>query len=642
MQRAPYTAPLIAGLVFFSAVIGARELGWLQGLELALHDAYAHNTVRTDEHRPDVVMLYVTEGDIRELGHWPISDRELARALQLLVDGGARIIGLDIYRDLPVPPGEANLEALLQSHSNIIAVHKFGEPDADGISGPWPLRALSSPSREGFNDVIPDTNGRVRRGLLFMDDGSGGPVDYAFALRIALLALSREGTFPAADPEHRDWMRLGAATFRPFEGRDGGYVRADDAGYQILLNSSRDHAGLSSFDLLTLLEGDVDPELIRDRIVMVGSNAQSLRDFFHLPSTGADEQVAGIALHGHIVQQLLDSARGRLATIRVLSEWQETSLVLALVVIGSAMGLGVRWLGMGPTSIAGVALVGFWSVAWGGLVAYGSSLWIPMVGPSLAWTSTFLATSVWTSSRDRALREALVQLVPDSTTPELARDLWRRRAGLFASRDPQPIRLKASILVLQMEGPAAEVEKLHPAQLVEWLDGLMSPLLELVGRHHGTTEVFSGDGLRATFGAPVPGHSEEEFARDARNAVLCAVGMANVLESINTRHWQQGLPAATLRVGINTGWVVGGGLGRKQALAGKHVLTGAEVFTARRLAADESVVHDFEHNPCLTLLSDTTHGYLNQMIATERLGPLVFRDSDQVIYAHRVTDQRTT
>ena len=40
------------------------------------------------------------ERDIREQGHWPISDRTLAEAISALLEAGAQVIGLDLYRDL--------------------------------------------------------------------------------------------------------------------------------------------------------------------------------------------------------------------------------------------------------------------------------------------------------------------------------------------------------------------------------------------------------------------------------------------------------------------------------------------------------------------------------------------------------------
>ncbi len=104
-MRAGLLASAATGLVVCAAVLALREVGALQPLEIALYDHYlGRGSLRAPGTSP-VLMVQITEQDIRELGHWPISDRDLGEALRAIADAGARVIGLDIYRDLPVPPG---------------------------------------------------------------------------------------------------------------------------------------------------------------------------------------------------------------------------------------------------------------------------------------------------------------------------------------------------------------------------------------------------------------------------------------------------------------------------------------------------------------------------------------------------------
>jgi adenylate cyclase len=81
--------------------------------------------------------------------------------------------------------------------------------------------------------------------LLFQDDGDD--VAYAFALRLAMLYLSVDGVVPEPDPSVPEWIRLGRTTLQPFASSDGGYVNADDAGYQILLDFGAADQALDSF-----------------------------------------------------------------------------------------------------------------------------------------------------------------------------------------------------------------------------------------------------------------------------------------------------------------------------------------------------------------------------------------------------------
>jgi len=63
---------------------------------------------------PRLLVVAVTEEDIRALGNWPASDQTLDQLFQRLEQYQPRVIGLDIYRDLPVEPGHAELATRLQ------------------------------------------------------------------------------------------------------------------------------------------------------------------------------------------------------------------------------------------------------------------------------------------------------------------------------------------------------------------------------------------------------------------------------------------------------------------------------------------------------------------------------------------------
>ena len=60
---------------------------------------------------PRILLVTVTERDIQKHGTWPLPDGILAEAVEMLGRHQPRAIGLDIYRDIPVPPGSARLAA---------------------------------------------------------------------------------------------------------------------------------------------------------------------------------------------------------------------------------------------------------------------------------------------------------------------------------------------------------------------------------------------------------------------------------------------------------------------------------------------------------------------------------------------------
>ena len=103
-------AAAIVAVAVFAAVLALREAGVLQPSELLVYDQWTRSASEAPQPDSRIVLVQITEQDIRELGHWPLSDRILADTLRVLVAADARAIGLDIYRDLPVPPGERHAE----------------------------------------------------------------------------------------------------------------------------------------------------------------------------------------------------------------------------------------------------------------------------------------------------------------------------------------------------------------------------------------------------------------------------------------------------------------------------------------------------------------------------------------------------
>lgn len=64
----------------------------------------------------------------------------MAKVLEILTHYHPRAIGLDLYRDTPVPPGSKELEVILTKNHNIITAMKFGGAEKIGIPPPPVLK----------------------------------------------------------------------------------------------------------------------------------------------------------------------------------------------------------------------------------------------------------------------------------------------------------------------------------------------------------------------------------------------------------------------------------------------------------------------------------------------------------------------
>ena len=111
-------------------VIGLRTSGVLQLVEWAAFDQMiSWRPVEPVDQR--IVLVTIDEPDIQKIGQWPIPDATLAQLIEKLKQQQPVAIGLDIYRDLPVPPGHQELLEIYRTTSNLIGIEKVGS-DANG------------------------------------------------------------------------------------------------------------------------------------------------------------------------------------------------------------------------------------------------------------------------------------------------------------------------------------------------------------------------------------------------------------------------------------------------------------------------------------------------------------------------------
>src|SRR4029078_2750937 len=92
----------------------------------------------------------------------------------------------------------------------------------------------------------------------------------------------------------------------------------------------------------------------------------------------------------------------------------------------------------------------------------------------------------------------------------------------------------------------------------------------------------------AVFGVPVPRTTPGQVAQDARNAVRCALAMAQQMRELNVRWSERNLPVCSMRIEIHTGPLVAGSLGSTERQ--EYTVIGDSVNTASRL---ESFEKDF-------------------------------------------------
>ena len=614
-------AALTAAAVFLLVVV-LRLAGALERLELGVYDlAMRLRPAATLDER--IVIIDETEDDIERLGH-PLSDQTLARVVERVLAMKPRVLGVDKFRDIPVAPGTDALARAVNANRNVLWIYQFGGQGSRRISAPqW----LKRPSQAAFNDVLLDAGGTVRRGLLFLDDG--GQPQRSFALALALTYLAPQGIAPrpdATDPAH---MRLGATTLAPLEARDGGYAGSDASGYQMLLDYRGAPAPFRRYTLGDLLDGRIDGAVVRDRVVIVGSSATSLKDFFQTPfSSAALPYVTGSELHAHQVSQLLRLAQGESKPVRTLPEMVEI-LLLALCCLA---GL-VAWVATRPQTLAALIAGGLTALAIAWYAAAAASIWFPILPLVLGFVLTASASAGLRALHEARERQAMMGMFSRFMAPEVARELWRRRSEMTEGYALRPQHLDATVLFADLHGYSPVAARLAPADTARWLNEFLAPMADVIMAHRGVIRQYAGDAIMAVFGAPLPSETRAEHERDARTSVECAREMQRRFAELNDAWSRDGKPTAGLRIGLYSGPMVGCNIGSRQRL--EYTVIGDTVNMAARLQALALPDGD-EGERGRILIGDTTRALLPVHEACERVGSFVLKGRSEPVSVYRI------
>lgn len=378
---------VVAGVIVTGLVLGVRQVGGWQHLELAAYD-------RLVQIQPDVgpdprlLIVAITESDIQAQKRWPISDQAIAQTLAELQRHQPAAIGLDILREIPQPPGRTALLQQLQA-PNVIAIATLGDTAHNRTQVPPGVPA----ERVGFNDIVSDSDNVIRRNFIFgqdeaTDSTKGEATElYSLSLRLALKYLAGRGITPKQPWKNYQAVRWGQAVLTPLQTNSGGYVNVDAAAYQVLLSYRSTSQVARQVTLTQVLQRQVDPAWIKDKIILIGTTAPSIKDLFLTPYSAIEQgnpNVPGVVIHAHMVSQLLSAALGQRSLFWFWPEWGEVLWIVSCSAVGALLAWRIRHpLHLGV--VCSVAVGGLFLVSWGGFT---QSAWIPFVAPAIALVGT--------------------------------------------------------------------------------------------------------------------------------------------------------------------------------------------------------------------------------------------------------------
>ncbi|MBL8379495.1 MAG: adenylate/guanylate cyclase domain-containing protein [Burkholderiales bacterium] len=171
--------------------------------------------------------------------------------------------------------------------------------------------------------------------------------------------------------------------------------------------------------------------------------------------------------------------------------------------------------------------------------------------------------NAWRVLQERArLHEAFGQQV----SPEIVDELLRQ-GGAIASR-----RGTVCVMFMDIRDFTPLVEHKSPEEIVALQNAVFGAAVEVVNAHRGIINQFLGDGLMATFGAPL------ETGRDSANALAAARALVAAMRQLAA---EGRIPPVRIGVGLHTGEAVTGNIGSAQRQ--QYSISGNVVILAARI-----------------------------------------------------------
>ena len=550
-----------------------------------------------------VAIVDIDEASLKSLGQWPWPRSHLRDMVATLLEAGALAVGFDVVFAEPdrlSPPAiAASLELPAQLREALVELGDTDSLFADVLRGnPVALGMSGSTDPTSAAEVSSAPTAKV---VEFRGDPR--PFLYAFPSLLRNIdrlesAATGLGMF-SLTPEHDGVVRRVPAVLRV---QDKVYP---SLGLELLRLASRaDHIGIlrneagSGIESIRirkveiptdrngliwlrfskhqpslyipaqeLFGGGFDADLVRNKLVLVGTSATGLRD---LRMTPLKQTVPGVELHAQLIDSVLSDDYIRrpdsLFGIELLTAIASCLLLIVVVPHLSAS----RSLPL---------FVGLAAVQWGGsYIAYSSaSLALDATYPFAA-TALVFATLVYSSySRVEAQRRQIRSAFQHYLSPDLVGQLVDNPKTLRLGGESREM----TFLFCDIAGFTSFTEQSDPQVLVRLLNEYLDGVCKIVMDHGGTIDKIVGDAVHAFFNAPL---DQPEHATQAANCALAIDAFARDFSAAKAR---EGLYFGETRIGVNTGPAIVGNFGGSHRFDftahGDAINTAARLESANKL-----------------------------------------------------------
>jgi len=561
IKRRRFLKGLVIAITIGAVFCLAFNLDLLFNLQLQSSDFLfqAANQQERIESDGEIVVVGIDEKSLETLGRfsqWPRS--YYAQLIDSLAEAEARVVAFDILFAEPTAE-DGQLAASIKNAGNVVlpVMHTPTSGYSTVMPEPFqpgaflrPLEYLGEPAAAlGHANVAPDADGVVRRLSIAIRNGN----EYEPALSLVTVAEYLRLAEPIQSPI-KDNVLSFAGRFIPLGDNN-----------EMLINyigSPKESGQAVNFPIVSfadVINGNMEPAVFEDKIVIVGATASGIGDTFWTPM---GQMMNGVEIHATAIHTILagNFLRQASSAVTIVS-----ILVLALLCGLAVLRFSVRWATLLAFFLGILYFITAFSVFDNGII-------LNMLYPPLAIAGTFLGVNLYNVATERSEKRELTKTFGRYVSPSVVDKIMVAlgKGELKLGGEEQEI----TVLFADARGFTSLSEQIPPGELVLALNAYLSKIIDAVLKHDGMINKFGGDSIMAVWNVPI---GTENHALSATRAAIYAQQAINDVQKQETA-----LPRMEFGIGINTGLAVAGNMGSEDRL--EYSVVGDTVNTAARLA----------------------------------------------------------
>lgn len=548
------TRNLIVAIIWATAITLLCALNVFRIPELWLQD----ELYQQPESLPgDIVVIGITEDDLRELGPYYSWDRTvMASALEALAKNPSKkpaVVAIDaLYagttdkeKDDRLVAAASQLNVIVASEAKIGRQRYWGsstvvEDDFAVLNYEEPFDDLKKVTGQGFINCMNDKDGILRHAQLYLEpEGSKGKRVYSLAYETARSFALQNGYNIQEPPVNSRGQYFVSFSAEPGDFYDG-------------------------ISLSKLIKGEIAPEFFDGKIVLIGPYAPGLQDSF-ITSIDRATMMYGVEYQANCIRCILD---GKYKT-EAPDYFQIGTLWIVCVAFfvfcnNRRLLFTVPALAMGEGLSIGISLW-FYSL---GYITH--ALWLP-----LGILILFVVSVAGNYIRAAIARQNVTKTFERYVAPNIVNEILKEGTDNLKLGGKL---CNIAVLFVDIRGFTTMSERLSPEEVVYILNQYLSMTSACVERHQGTLDKFVGDATMAFWGAPI------EDDDPVYHAALTALDIVKGADELSAKLKAEVNEEIHVGVGVHYGPAVVGNMGSERRM--DYTAIGDTVNTSARLEAN--------------------------------------------------------